>query len=56
MAAGARIADGMMVVVDVVEGVMLNTERVVKLAAQQRLSVCLCLNKIDRSSPHPRNR
>jgi len=46
--AGMRVSDGVLVVIDVVEGVMLNTERVIKLAAAQRLPVCLCLNKIDR--------
>eukprot|EP00802_Teleaulax_amphioxeia_P003246 Tamp_03249.p1 GENE.Tamp_03249~~Tamp_03249.p1 ORF type:complete len:989 (-),score=348.22 Tamp_03249:779-3745(-) len=46
--AGARIADGMLLVVDAVEGVMLNTTRVIKQAAAQKIPVCLVINKIDR--------
>jgi U5 small nuclear ribonucleoprotein component len=46
--AACRIADGMLLVVDAVEGVMLNTRRVIQHAAAQRLPVCLIINKIDR--------
>ena len=38
----------MVLVVDAVEGVMLNTTRVAKLAAAQKIPVCLVINKIDR--------
>ena len=43
-----RLADGVLLVVDVVEGVMLNTERLVRHAVQERLPVVLCVNKMDR--------
>lgn len=33
---------------DVSEGVLLNTERILKHALQERLPVTLCINKIDR--------
>jgi 116 kDa U5 small nuclear ribonucleoprotein component len=46
--AACRIADGMILVVDAVEGVMLNTTRVIKQAAAQKIPVCLVINKIDR--------
>jgi U5 small nuclear ribonucleoprotein component len=46
--AASRISDGMVLVVDAVEGVMLNTTRVIKQAAAQKLKVCLIINKIDR--------
>ncbi|GAA27777.2 116 kDa U5 small nuclear ribonucleoprotein component [Clonorchis sinensis] len=46
--AAFRMADGVCLVVDVSEGVLLNTERVLKHALQERLPVTLCINKIDR--------
>jgi U5 small nuclear ribonucleoprotein component len=46
--AASRIADGMVLVVDAVEGVMLNTTRVIKQAAAQQMPICLVINKIDR--------
>ena len=46
--AGMRLADGVLLVVDVVEGMMLNTERLVRHAVQERLPIVLCVNKMDR--------
>lgn len=46
--ASLRAADGVAVVVDAVEGVMLNTERLVKHALQEHLPVVLVIAKLDR--------
>jgi U5 small nuclear ribonucleoprotein component len=46
--AALRLADGAVVVVDAVEGVMLSTERIIKHALQAQLPICLVINKIDR--------
>ncbi|CAI9741869.1 kDa U5 small nuclear ribonucleoprotein component-like [Octopus vulgaris] len=43
-----RLSDGAVIFIDAAEGVMLNTERLIKHAVQERLSVCVCINKIDR--------
>lgn len=44
--AAIRMADGVVLFVDAAEGVMLNTERLVKHAVQERLPVTLCINKV----------
>lgn len=46
--AALRLADGVVLFVDAAEGVMLNTERLLKHAVQERLPVTLCINKVDR--------
>lgn len=46
--AALRLCDGVVVVVDAVEGVMMNTERLIKHAVQQEKAVTLCINKVDR--------
>eukprot|EP01100_Stratorugosa_tubuloviscum_P009783 TRINITY_DN4118_c0_g1_i2.p1 TRINITY_DN4118_c0_g1~~TRINITY_DN4118_c0_g1_i2.p1 ORF type:complete len:981 (-),score=453.57 TRINITY_DN4118_c0_g1_i2:109-3051(-) len=46
--AAFRLVDGVVLVVDVLEGITLNTERIVKHAIQEGLSLCLVLSKIDR--------
>lgn len=46
--AAFRLGDGAVVFVDAAEGVMLNTERLIKHALQERLALVLCINKIDR--------
>lgn len=46
--AAIRLCDGIVLFVDVAEGVMLNTERLLKHAVQERLAITLCVNKIDR--------
>ncbi|XP_065839925.1 116 kDa U5 small nuclear ribonucleoprotein component-like [Oscarella lobularis] len=46
--AALQICDGVVIFVDASEGVMLNTERLIKHAVQERLPISLCINKIDR--------
>ncbi|KAL9968242.1 hypothetical protein ACROYT_G026594 [Oculina patagonica] len=46
--AALRLCDGVMIFIDASEGVMLNTERLLKHAVQERLAVTICINKIDR--------
>ena len=46
--AAMRVSDGVAVVVDAHEGIMMGTERIVKHAIRQRLKVTLVINKIDR--------
>jgi len=46
--ASYRLSDGVMLVVDAVEGVMCGTERLIKHAAKERLPICVFVNKVDR--------
>ena len=46
--AAMRVADGVAIVVDAVEGVMLATERLVRHALAERLPIVLVVNKVDR--------
>ncbi|CAL1292395.1 unnamed protein product [Larinioides sclopetarius] len=46
--AAIRLCDGVVLFVDAAEGVMLNTERLLKHAVQEKLAICICINKIDR--------
>ena len=46
--ASYRLSDAVLLVVDAVEGVMCNTERLIKHAAAERLPICVFINKIDR--------
>ncbi|KAL6476761.1 hypothetical protein MHYP_G00152600 [Metynnis hypsauchen] len=46
--AGMRISDGIVLFIDAAEGVMLNTERLIKHAVQERLAITICINKVDR--------
>lgn len=46
--AAMRVSDGVVVFVDAAEGVMLNTERLIKHAVQEKLAITVCINKIDR--------
>jgi U5 small nuclear ribonucleoprotein component len=48
VASAARLVDGVLLVVDVVEGAMSNTVEIVKHAMQERLPIVLVLNKMDR--------
>ena len=44
--AALRLADGVVLVVDCVEGVMMQTERTIKHAVEQRLPIILLLSKV----------
>jgi U5 small nuclear ribonucleoprotein component len=46
--AAFRLVDGVVVVVDAVEGVMMNTERTLRHAVQEGLDIVLVINKVDR--------
>lgn len=46
--AAFRICDGVVIFVDAAEGIMMNTERLIKHAVQEKLAITLCINKIDR--------
>ena len=46
--AAIRLSDGAILIVDAAEGVMLNTERLLKHAIQEKLALTVCINKIDR--------
>ncbi|KAH8381536.1 hypothetical protein KR093_007472 [Drosophila rubida] len=46
--AAMRMSDGVVLFIDASEGVMLNTERLLKHAVQERLAITVCINKIDR--------
>lgn len=46
--AAMRLCDGIVLFVDAAEGVMLNTERLLKHAVQEKMAITLCVNKIDR--------
>lgn len=46
--AAMRMSDGVVLFVDAVEGVVLNTERLLKHAVQEKLAITICINKIDR--------
>lgn len=45
-AAAMRACDGAVLVVDAVEGVMMQTERLARIALAEGLSVCLVINKV----------
>lgn len=46
--AALRLCDGAILFIDAAEGVMLNTERLLKHALQENLNIAVCINKIDR--------
>jgi 116 kDa U5 small nuclear ribonucleoprotein component len=48
VAASLRLADGVVLVVDVVEGVQVNTELIIKHAVLEGLPIVLIINKMDR--------
>ena len=45
-----RIADGLLLVVDVLEGVMTVTERAIQQAVQEGLAITLLISKVSTSS------
>lgn len=44
--AAMRMSDGVVLFIDASEGVMLNTERLLKHAVQERLAITVCINKV----------
>lgn len=48
LCASLRLSDGVLLVVDAVEGVMVGTERAIKAAAAEGLPICLLISKVDR--------
>ncbi|KAH8991981.1 Calreticulin family-domain-containing protein [Lactarius akahatsu] len=48
VASSIRLVDGIILVVDVVEGVMVNTETIIRHALQEGIPITLVVNKIDR--------
>lgn len=46
VSAALRLADGMLLVVDAAEGVMLVTEKAVKQAIMEGLPICLLISKV----------
>ncbi|XP_018833828.1 110 kDa U5 small nuclear ribonucleoprotein component CLO [Juglans regia] len=48
MTAALRLADGAVLIVDAAEGVMVNTERAIRHAIQDRLPIVVVINKVDR--------
>lgn len=48
VASAIRLADGIVLMVDVVEGVMINTEQIIKYAVSENIPMALVLNKVDR--------
>ena len=46
--AGLRVADGVLLVVDAIEGVMMGTEKIIKHILREDLDVVVVVNKIDR--------
>ena len=48
VAASLRLADGVVLVVDVVEGVQINTQQIIKHAVLEDLPLTLVINKMDR--------
>lgn len=43
-----RMCDGVLLVVDALEGVMLNTERLIKYCVKEKIAMTIMINKIDR--------
>ncbi|VDB91599.1 unnamed protein product [Peniophora sp. CBMAI 1063] len=48
VASAMRLVDGIVLVVDVVEGMMINTEHIIRHALQENIKITLVVNKIDR--------
>ncbi|KAF8424500.1 P-loop containing nucleoside triphosphate hydrolase protein [Tirmania nivea] len=48
VAPAIRLSDGVVLVVDVVEGVMINTEQIIKHAVNENIPIVLVVNKVDR--------
>ncbi|KAK7686621.1 hypothetical protein QCA50_010221 [Cerrena zonata] len=48
VASAIRLVDGVVLVVDVVEGAMVNTEHIIRHALQENVKITLVVNKLDR--------
>ncbi|TYG74500.1 hypothetical protein E1A91_D04G179400v1 [Gossypium mustelinum] len=48
LTAALRLADGAVLIVDAAEGVMVNTERAIRHAIQDRIPIVVVINKVDR--------
>ncbi len=48
ISASFRLCDGVAIIVDIVEGIQLHTEKIILSAIKENLDVILCINKIDR--------
>ncbi|TFK70453.1 Calreticulin-domain-containing protein [Pluteus cervinus] len=48
VASAMRLSDGILLVVDVIEGLMVNTEAIIRHALQEKIKITLVVNKIDR--------
>ncbi|XP_074587546.1 110 kDa U5 small nuclear ribonucleoprotein component CLO-like [Curcuma longa] len=48
MTAALHLADGAVLIVDAAEGVMVNTERAIRHAIQERMPIVVVINKVDR--------
>lgn len=46
--AALRLSDGVVLMVDAADGVMMNTERLLQHALREGMAIALCINKIDR--------
>lgn len=46
--AAMRLSDGVVIFIDAADGVMMNVERLLKHAVQEKLAITICINKIDR--------
>lgn len=46
--AGMRASDGVVVIIDAVEGCMMNTNKMIEMAMLERLPIVLVINKVDR--------
>jgi len=46
--AGMRASDGVVLVIDAVEGVMMQTEKMIQMALNEKLPIVLVINKMDR--------
>lgn len=48
-----RITDGIVLFIDAAEGVMLNTERILKHAVHEKMSITICINKVSSREYNP---